>query len=226
MSEFIFMLTHNDETIPDAVEYVQRLGDSAVRYVGFKDIGLPEERLHDVVAAIRANGQTSVLEIVDVGSEDELRSVQAALRLGVDYIVGGTLIDRIATEISGSGMRFFPYVGDVVGHPARLEGGVDAIVAQARSAAQHPAVDGINVLAYRWTEGDGAEIAAAVSEAVDVPVIAAGSVDSTERIAALEAAGVWGFTIGGAVLTGQMVEGGSFEAQIAATLEAAGTPAA
>jgi hypothetical protein len=224
MSEFMFMLTRNDETIPDAGAYVGRLRGSGVRYVGFKDIGLPEDELRDVVAAIRANDQVPVLEIVDVGSEDELTSVRAALRLGVDYIVGGTLIDRIAEEIAGHDVRFFPYVGAVVGHPARLEGSEAAIVAQARAAAAHPAVDGINLLAYRWSGGDGAELTRAVVDAVGVPVLAAGSVDSPERIRDLTRAGVWGFTIGGAVLAGIVAPDEPFEGQISATLDAAAAP--
>jgi CheY-like chemotaxis protein len=221
MSEFIFMLTQADETIPDAVDYVKRLAGSGVRHVGFKDIGLPEEGLHEVVAAIRANGQIPYLEVVDVGGEAELKSAEAALRLGVDYLVGGTRIEEIAALTKDAPLRFFPYVGDVVGHPAKLEGETDRIVAEAVEAAKHPAVDGINLLAYRWTGGDGAELAAAVAGAVEVPVIAAGSVDSPARIAALNEAGVWGFTIGSAILAGQVIDGADFEGQIAGTLAAA-----
>jgi NAD(P)H-dependent flavin oxidoreductase YrpB (nitropropane dioxygenase family) len=221
MSEFIFMLTRADETIPDAVDYVKRLGDSGVRHVGFKDVGLEEAGLREVVAAIRANGQLSYLEVVDVGSDAELRSAEAALRLGVDYLVGGTRIEQIAALTEDAPLRFFPYVGDVVGHPARLEGDRARIVAEAEQAAAHPAVDGINLLAYRWQTGDGAELAAAVVEAVDVPVIAAGSVDSPERIQALNEAGVWGFTIGSAILSGEVIPGAAFEGQISGTLEAA-----
>jgi CheY-like chemotaxis protein len=221
MSEFIFMLTQADETIPDAVDYVKRLAGSGVRHVGFKDIGLPEEGLQEVVAAIRANGQIPYLEVVDVGGEAELGSAEAALRLGVDYLVGGTRIAEIAELTKDAPLRFFPYVGDVVGHPAQLEGETERIVAEAVEAADNPAVDGINLLAYRWTGGDGAELAAAVAGAVDVPVIAAGSVDSPARIAALNEAGVWGFTIGSAILAGQVIDGADFEGQIAGTLAAA-----
>jgi uncharacterized protein related to proFAR isomerase len=224
MSEFVFMLTHDDETVPDAIGYVRRLRDSGVRYVGFKDVGLPEKELHAVTAAIRDNGQTPVLEIVDVGSERELVSVEAALRLGVDLVVGGTLIDHIAEMLAGHDARFMPYVGAVVGHPARLEGSVESIVEEARAAASHPGVHGINLLAYRWGQGDGAELARAVVDAVDVPVLAAGSVDSPRRIRDLARAGVWGFTIGGAVITGVVAPDQPFEGQISATLEAAVAP--
>jgi phosphoribosylformimino-5-aminoimidazole carboxamide ribonucleotide (ProFAR) isomerase len=55
-------------------------------------------------------------------------------------------------------------------------------------------------------------------------VIAAGSVDSLERIAALNRIGVWGFTIGGAIFDGKFAGAPSVPAQIDAVLEAAAVP--
>jgi phosphoribosylformimino-5-aminoimidazole carboxamide ribonucleotide (ProFAR) isomerase len=53
-----------------------------------------------------------------------------------------------------------------------------------------------------------------------VPVIAAGSVDSVQRIQALTDRGVWAFTIGTAALDGQFVEGAPLEAQLRAVIDA------
>lgn len=222
MSEFIFMLTHHDETIPDALDYVERARARGVEWIGFKDVGLDEQRLRSLTAAIREAGARPVLEIVDVGSAAELTSVEAAARFGVDCIVGGTLVDEIVAALRGTGIRFFPYVGEVVGHPAALRGSLEDIVAEAVDVAGRPGVDGINLLAYRWAGGAGDALAAAVAAAIDVPLLAAGSVDRVERIRALDAAGAWGFTIGGAVLTGAVVPGAPFESQIDAVLAAGG----
>ena len=41
MIEFIFMLTRNDQTVSDARDVYDTLRDTGLRYVGFKDIGLP-----------------------------------------------------------------------------------------------------------------------------------------------------------------------------------------
>ena len=109
----------------------------------------------------------------------------------------------------------------MVGHPADLEGSTAEIVAQASEVAAVDGVAGINVLAYRWKGGDGAALAAAVAEACPSPVLAAGSIHTLERIAEVSAAGVWGFTIGGAVITGSLVAGASFEEQVSAALAAA-----
>lgn len=40
MVNFIFMLTHHDVTIPNAVEVFKQTRDTGVKYVGFKDVGL------------------------------------------------------------------------------------------------------------------------------------------------------------------------------------------
>ena len=50
-------------------------------------------------------------------------------------------------------------------------------------------------------------------------MIAAGSVTSFEQIAALDAAGAWGFTIGSAIFANQLPGGPSVRGQVAAVLE-------
>jgi hypothetical protein len=74
-------------------------------------------------------------------------------------------------------------------------------------------VHGLDLLAYRF-DGDVPMCVRAVVEASAGPVIAAGSVDSYERIATLAAAGVWGYTIGGAIIEGKMPGGPSVAGQV------------
>ena len=45
MIEFIFMLTRDDVTLPDAREVYASIADTGVRHVGCKDVGLPTEEL-------------------------------------------------------------------------------------------------------------------------------------------------------------------------------------
>ena len=42
---FIFMLTHNDSTVPDAAGVYDSLRGTALHYVGFKDIGATPDEL-------------------------------------------------------------------------------------------------------------------------------------------------------------------------------------
>jgi hypothetical protein len=64
----------------------------------------------------------------------------------------------------------------------------------------------------------------AVVAASSGPVIAAGSVTTLEQIAALNEAGAWGFTIGGAVFEGLLPGGPSVVGQVRAVLDALAGP--
>jgi phosphoribosylformimino-5-aminoimidazole carboxamide ribonucleotide (ProFAR) isomerase len=80
--------------------------------------------------------------------------------------------------------------------------------------------DGVNVLAYRHQSLDGAVLLEEIAESIDLPVIAAGSIDSLSRIRAV-VPNVWGFTIGAAVLDRRIVLDASLRAQIESVLAAA-----
>ena len=77
---------------------------------------------------------------------------------------------------------------------------------------------GLDLLAYRHATEDPIALTRAVVGAADGPVIAAGSVRSLQQIAALEAAGAWGFTIGSAIFEGVFPGGPSVPAQVEAVL--------
>jgi hypothetical protein len=210
--EFIFMLTRDDTTVPDARDVYEQIRDLDLTCLGFKDVGLPVGELAGLAEAMRADGKTVMLEVVSERREDELRSARAALDIGVDYLLGGTSADAVGELIAGTDIVYCPFPGRIVGHPSRLRGTHDEIVESARALAALPAVGGLDLLAYRF-DGDVPALTKAVVDAVDVPVIAAGSVDSEQRIAALQGLGVWGYTIGGAIFDGKF-PGGSVRAQI------------
>lgn len=214
MTEFIFMLTHNDSTLPDALEAYETLRDiEGLRYVGFKDVGAPFERLQALTDAIHADGRSSMLEVVSETAEDELRSIEAARRLGVQWVLGGTHPDEALPILAGSDARYCPFPGTVIGHPSLLRGTVESISESARGLTAREGVYGVDLLAYRF-DGDVPELVRAVVAASTGPVIAAGSVDSYERIKALAAAGVWGYTIGGAIVEGKLPGGPSIAGQV------------
>ena len=217
MSEFILMLTRNDETVPDARALYEKLAASGVSHFGCKDIGLLSPELKALLADMRSNGHTSYLEVVSETREATLESARVAVDVTPDYLIGGTLIEPIQQLIAGSPLRFFPYIGHVIGHPCLLRGAIDEITADARTA-EAAGVDGINLLAYRY-DGDVSGLVRAVSAATVLPVISAGSIDSLERVRAMVELGVTAFTIGTAVLDRALVAGGSLEDQVEAVLE-------
>ncbi|MEK6721443.1 MAG: hypothetical protein AABZ33_12350 [Chloroflexota bacterium] len=220
MIEFIFMLTRNDQTVPDAMAVYEQIRDSDLRYVGFKDIGLPTNRLRELASAMRADGREVFLEVVSERAEDEQRSVEAALEVGVDWLLGGThpdtalaILDRVGPPGTPGRPRYCPFPGRVVGHPSVLEGTIEEIAASARNLTSRPGIDGLDLLAYRW-RGDVPALVRAVVDASAGPVIAAGSVDSARRIDALATAGAWAFTIGAAIFDGKLPAGPSVREQL------------
>jgi len=217
--EFIFMLTRDDQTLADARAVYASIAESGVRHVGCKDVGLPRAELQALMEDIHSHGHTTHLEVVSETEEATLASARAAAEIGPDFLIGGTLIEPVQEIIAGTGIRFFPYVGQIVGHPCLLRGSIESIAEDARRA-EELGVDGINLLAYRY-DGDVDALVEAVVDATTLPVIAAGSVDSPARIQALAERGVWAFTIGTAALDGVLVPGQPLEAQLRCALEAA-----
>jgi thiamine monophosphate synthase len=219
VSEFIFMLTRDDKTVSDARAIYESIADAGVRHVGCKDLGLARDELSALIDDIRSRGHTSYLEVVSETEEATLESARVAAEIGPDYLIGGTLIEPVQEILEGTAIRFFPYVGQIIDHPCLLRGTIDEIASDTREAAEL-GVDGINLLAYRY-DGDVDELVESIVDASALPVIAAGSVDSVERIAALSERGIWGFTVGTAALDGKFAPGKPLTAQLEAILNAA-----
>jgi len=222
MIEFIFMLTHDDATVPDAVAVLEQVKDCGLRYIGFKDIGQPVETLTEVTTRAHAAGLEVMLEVVSTSVETELQSVAAAREIGVDWVLGGTNAERAAPLLHGSGIRYCPFPGTVVGHPSVLEGDPSAIAAHAAALTARDDVHGVDLLAYRHRQTDPVALTREVVAACHGPVIVAGSIVSFEQIQAVAAAGAWGFTIGGAIFEGLLPGGPAVAAQVQAVLDACG----
>ncbi|SDU01285.1 methylglyoxal synthase [Stappia sp. ES.058] len=200
--DFIFMLTEDDSTVPDARARLEEVLAGGARHIGFKDVGLPFDELKALAGEIRAAGGRAYLEVVSLDAESELRSARAAIELEVDCLLGGTRAAEIAPMLKPHPVRYYPFPGDIVGHPSVLSGTVETITDSARRLADLESVDGLDLLAYRFA-GDVRELMSHVCAAVDKPVIMAGSIDRAERIEAVAETGAAGFTVGTAALKGQ-----------------------
>jgi hypothetical protein len=201
MPEFILMLTHHDRTVDNALSICQHVRTLGLRYIGFKDIGLPYEQQKLLVKAIHEGGQKAMLEVVSERAEDELRAAEGARELGVDYLLGGTHAREVVRILAGTPILYYPFPGQIIGHPSRLQGTIEEIVASARELAALEGVSGLDLLAYRYA-GDVDALMRAVVGAVELPIIAAGSINSAQRIQSVARAGVWGFTVGSALFEG------------------------
>ena len=225
MIEFVFMLTHHDQTVARPLDVLEQVRDCGLRYVGFKDVGAEVPVLTEVCAAAHGYGMQVMLEVVSTSREDELASIVAACEIGVDWLLGGThAVDGLALLAStpaGKRPLYCPFPGTVVGHPSILLGEIADIAASAQQLTAMDGVHGLDLLAYRHPTADAAQLTSAVVRAATGPVIAAGSVASTEQIRVLADAGAWGFTIGGAIFEGRLPSGPSVPGQVAAVLAAA-----
>jgi hypothetical protein len=202
MINFIFMLTHADSTIDDALDYVEDVANTGLHYIGFKDVGATPQRQRAIAHAARDAGLATMLEVVSTTREAEIDSVRAALDAGVDWVLGGTQPDAVLPLLAGSAVKYCPFPGRVVGHPSILEGSIDEIAKSAAALTARPGVFGLDLLAYRHQSANIEELTRAVVHASSGPVIAAGSVVREEQIALLASAGAWGFTIGSAIFDG------------------------
>jgi NAD(P)H-dependent flavin oxidoreductase YrpB (nitropropane dioxygenase family) len=219
VAEFIFMLTRNDETIPNARAIYASMADLGLKHVGCKDVGLPKAELAELIGDIRSHGHTSYLEVVSESDDSMEASARTAVEVAANYLIGGTAVELIQRVIAGTRMKFFPYIGSIVGHPCLLRGSIHEIVEDAKRVEQL-GVDGINLLAYRY-DGDVPHLVRSVAAATSLPLICAGSVDSVERIQTLRDLGVWAFTIGTAALDGVFAPGKPLEDQLRVALAVA-----
>ena len=217
--DFILMLTANDRTIPDAAARLEEALAGGVRHIGFKDVGLPLPELRGLADAIRAAGGRSYLEVVSLDEKKELASARAAVELDVDCLLGGTRANVVTNVIRHHPLRYYPFAGQIIGHPSILDGTEDQIVASAKRLAELEHVHGLDVLAYRY-RGDVPQLMKRVCEAISKPVIMAGSIDREVRVIAAAEAGAAGFTVGTAALEGAFpAEGAGFTAQVRTLLE-------
>jgi len=218
MTAFIFFLTYNDRTIPTPIRVLNDVKDLGVKNIGFKDVGIPKHRLVELKRAIDDAGFTSYLEVVSEDRESTLRGARIAAELGVDRLIGsqGQYTEDVMEIIKGTGIAFYPFVGSVCGIPSVLHGSIDEIVAEALEK-QEMRVAGIDLLAYRHKENPE-ELMERVIEALEIPVIVAGSVNTLDRIRRVISAGASAFTIGTAIFDTAIVPSGSLEDQVVAVV--------
>lgn len=199
--DFIFMLTEDDRTIEDARARLEDVLAGGARHIGFKDIGIPFAELKGLASDIRSAGGRAYLEVVSLDEESELRSAKAAIDLEVDCLLGGTRAAAVTQMLKHHPIRYYPFPGEIVGHPSVLAGTIEEITESAKQLTELESVHGLDLLAYRF-KGDVPALMKSVCDASDKPVIMAGSIDQEDRIRTVAASGAAGFTVGTAAFKG------------------------
>ena len=212
--ELIVMLTHHDETVPNALELFERTKDYPITHWGFKDVGLPPKEMQAVATAMKAAGKTTFLEVVSLSEEDGLRGAHLAVDSGFDILMGTVFYPSIGDYLQDKPIRYYPFPGRIHGHPSILDGAIDDIVAHACELETY-GVHGLDLLTYRYT-GNAPRLLSQVVQSTRIPVVSAGSIASFERITEVRDSGAWGFTIGSAFFEKMFVPNGSFEENVLA----------
>lgn len=219
--KLILMFTHNDVTVPDALDYFDMVKDLDVDYYGFKEVGLASDKMKKLVEAIHSVGKEAFLEVVEYDEEKIAPPAKMAVDMGFDCLMG-TLYYPSIWDIIGKKIRYFPFCGKVYGRPSVLEGTIEEI-AQDAKRLEETGVDGFDILAYRYKYPEKvATLISAVKETVSIPIVSAGSINSFERLHQTIDYGVWGFTIGGAFFEKKFVPEESFRDNVIEVLKKMG----
>jgi hypothetical protein len=223
--KLILMFTLNDVTVPDALDYFEKVKDLPVDFFGFKELGLVSEKMQELNNRIHRAGFKSFLEVVEYEEDKILGPAQQAVDMGFDYLMGTINFPSI-WDIVGKGtnkkINYFPFLGKIYDRPSVLDGSIEEIVAEGKKLIEEGA-DGFDLLLYRYKYPEKIEslIKACVNR-LNAPIVSAGSINSFERLQATIDQGVWGFTIGGAFFEKKFAPEGSYRDNVIAVLKKLG----
>lgn len=178
--EIIIMLTHHDVTVENAAEVFEACKDLPVKFWGFKNVGLPKDKMKELATAMKEAGKTTFLEVVTYDEQSCLDGAQTAIDCGFDYLMGTIYYDSVAKLLADNNMSYLPFVGKVSGSPSILEGTNEEIIANAKDLMAK-GIKGFDILAYRHVV-DGEKLAYEFCKAVDAQICIAGSINSFDRI--------------------------------------------
>ena len=203
----IIMLTHNDQTVKNAVEVFDSCKDLPVQHWGFKNIGLPVSEMKKLVADMKAAGKTTYLEVVTYTEEDCLAAAKLAIECNFDCLMGTLYFPSVGELVKGK-ISYYPFCGKVWNNPSKLGGSIDEIIADARRL-QFLGCQGTDLLAYRHVDDPVALLKRFIRE-VDFPTVVAGSIDTYARIDFMKEPNPAGITMGSALFNKKFVPDGTF----------------
>jgi len=215
--KLITMLTYNDETVQDAIDIFDQCSDLPCDYWGFKDIGLSTQEMKRLVNKMNDYGKNTVLEVVSLTEQECMNGAKLAVDCGFDYLMGTIYYSSISNFLKDKPIKYFPFCGNVSGHPSVITGTIQDIV-EGGENLEKLGVDGFDLLAYRYI-GDCEELARSILRSVKVPVVIAGSIDSYQRLDKVEELNPWAFTMGSALFNKKFTDKGEFRDQLKQVLE-------
>ena len=215
--ELIVMLTHHDKTVENAIEVFESAKNAPAKFWGFKEVGIPEDQMKDLVARMKKAGKTTFLEVVDYTEAGCIAGAEICVRCGFDVLMGTLYFDSVRDIAKEAGIKYMPFVGKISGRPSVLEGTIQGMIDEANDLVDNKGLTGFDLLGYRYT-GDAVELNAEFVKNVRGDVCLAGSVASFQRLDEVKATGAWAFTIDGAFFEKKFC-GGNFAEEITTVVE-------
>lgn len=206
----IVMLTHNDQTVPNAYEIFKQCENCKAQYWGMKEKGLPLPEMKKLYSYMKECQKTTVMEVVAYTEDECLNGAKLAAECGCDILMGTLFFDSVNEFCKANNLKYMPFIGNVYDRPSVLEGSVDEMVDAANTYLQK-GVYGFDLLGYRY-QGDADSLIFEFVSRVDAPVCVAGSINSFERLDLVKQSKAWAFTVGGAFFENDF--NGSFAQQI------------
>jgi hypothetical protein len=209
VDKLIVMLTWNDKTVHNAREVFESCKDLPVKNWGFKDVGLPSGEMKELCGLMKQNGKSTFLEVVTYSEEECERGARIAVDCGFEHLMGTIFYDGVNDFIKTTSLKYMPFVGDVSGSPSILKGSAASMLAQ-EERYKKAGVFGIDLLGYRYVDGDPEALSAEFISRGQLPCVLAGSIDSEQRIDRVLKMNPWGFTMGSALFNKKFVADGTF----------------
>lgn len=208
--KLIVMLTHHDRTVKNAWEMFEHGKETQAEFWGMKEDPLPLGEMKELYAHMRDCGKRTVLEVVAYQEDKCLAGAEMAVECGCEILMGTMFYDSVNEFCKANGVKYMPFVGNIMGRPSVLRGTKEDMVREAERCLEKGTY-GIDLLGYRYI-GDAEALNRTLVSQVHGPVCIAGSVDSYQRLDQLKNIAPWAFTIGGAFFEGRF--GGDFCEQI------------
>jgi hypothetical protein len=215
-SNLIVMLTHNDQTVHNAIQIFDECKDMPVTCWGFKDIGIAVDEMKTLVENMKNAGKTTFLEVVSYSEEECMAGAKLAVELGFDYLLGTLYYESVFQYIKEHSIQYMPFCGKIHGNPSILEGSIQEIIDDAKSMIQK-GIKGFDLLAYRNVDDE--KLARQFCKQINVPVVIAGSINSLNRIDIMAEINPWGFTMGGALFEGKYESNAPFKKNLEVVVE-------
>jgi hypothetical protein len=218
LEKLIVMLTHNDQTVPEAAKVFEECKNLPVINWGFKDVGIGQEKMKALCQTMKTAGKSTFLEVVTYTEPECLRGVKLAVECGFDYLMGTILYDSVVEYAKANCLKYLPFVGDVTGSPSILKGTADGMAQQAKDYKAKGAY-GTDLLGYRYVDGDPEELSTNFIKNSPTPTVLAGSIGSPERLRRVQEMAPWRFTMGSALFTANFVPNGNVQQNLEKVVE-------